>query len=209
MIVEDAVGCANDGLVATVYVPRQTNARRKIVLVARESLLHADRVLSSLQVGRSERDAGQRVCEAYGRNRVRQFNVVAHAVVQRQILTNLPRILREEGNRAILNCAVGIAEAFDEDAGKSKAVGLHGRNRWRCDGQPRNEVSKRACGNAAEVKEAGEVQIKSRAYVNEVDVAAELEVVCAVNNIHVVCKLITLLRAINGRERVRAYEGRA
>ena len=68
----------------------------------------------------------------------------------------------------------------------------------------------RAGAQAAEVEETREVQFEDRLRnANESDVAAEFEVVVAVNNVHVVSELVTCFRAQHRREEFAADESGA
>ena len=116
VIVEESVSCANDGLAVIGDVPGKAEARRNVIRVAREALLHAEPVLKSLEICCREADAGERIVKRNWRDGVRQFHVVTHTVVEREISPNFPGVLREEGYRAILDRALRIAEALNEHA---------------------------------------------------------------------------------------------
>ena len=52
VVVEYAVGGAQESLAVALYVPGHADARREVVLVARESLLYVERVIEGERVGR-------------------------------------------------------------------------------------------------------------------------------------------------------------
>ena len=52
MVVEYAVGGAQESLAVTLYVPGHADARREVVLVARESLLSVEGFVEGERVGR-------------------------------------------------------------------------------------------------------------------------------------------------------------
>src|SRR5689334_14773082 len=94
MIVEDSERRADNGFVFIPRIPRNGKTRRPVVLVARESLLHAHRVLCGEDVSRRQVDARQRIAQRQRRHLYVDFVVVTHAVVQRDVWPHLPRILR-------------------------------------------------------------------------------------------------------------------
>src|SRR5216117_4237051 len=124
MIIEQAERPADYRLAITLHVPGQAHAWRPVVRVARKALLNVERILRRLHVLGRQRNAGQWITDAHRREGVGQLNVIAHAVVEDQILTNLPAVLDEKRDRLIVDSAVGITKALDEHAGKSKAVSL-------------------------------------------------------------------------------------
>ena len=114
MIVEDAVGAADDRFAVAFGIPRQPNARSEVVLVVLDALLNAERIVSSS-------------CQSCRRGELRtKLYVVANSVVQGQIRTKLPGILPEESERLVAKRIVWIADALNEGAGNTQAVGLDG-----------------------------------------------------------------------------------
>ena len=124
-------------------------------------------------------------------------------------MTNLPGVLREPGERSVLERAVRVAEALYEVAGEAYAVLLHGREVGRRDAANRGERGERSGRDAAEVEEAGEVQLEVGGDADEVCVPAELHRVVACDPANVVGVLIAILRAYDGREKFATDEGYA
>ena len=114
MIVKDAVGAADDCFAVTFGIPRQPDARREVVLVVLDALLNAEGVVSRTRQARG------------GRELRTEFYVVANAIVQGQVRTHLPGILPEEPEWLVAERIVGIADALNEGAGNTQAVGLDG-----------------------------------------------------------------------------------
>src|SRR5215211_1558310 len=173
MVIEDSEGSANRCFAVIPWVPGNGEARRPVVLVARETLLHTHGVLSRLNVGGRKRNARQRIAQGQGWNLLRQLVVVTNPVIQGQIGTHFPRILRKERHRFIADTADGITKALDEVGRETKPVLLH-RSKVRSARKRRIERGRR---QSAKVKEAGEIQLEDGfRYANESNVTAKFEV---------------------------------
>src|SRR5687768_2025797 len=135
MVVENTVRGAHHCLPITADVPSQSETRREVVLVAWESLLNVQAVLQSQQISLGQGDAGQWIFESNRRDCVSQFHVVAHTVIEGEIVTCLPGVLREQSNRAVLDRAAWISEALNKYAGEPETVRLDRLKRRRAGGQ--------------------------------------------------------------------------
>src|SRR5207302_3428435 len=147
VVIEQTDGATNHGLRIAPHVPGEAQPRSKIILIARKTLLHIERVLCDLHVLGGQRDTGERIAEGGRCECVGQFNVVPDAIVQGEILVNLPRVLRKERNGTVLQSAVGVAESLNKYTGKTKAVSLYRRERWTPIGRGNR---RRIAGNTAD-----------------------------------------------------------
>src|ERR1051325_145975 len=203
MVVEQTERGAYRRFAVAPWIPRNRETRRPVVLVARESLLHSHRILRGEHVGGREIDSRQRIAQRQRRYLFGQLVVVTHAVVERQVATNLPRILREERQRLVADAANRIAEALNKVRRESESVLLHRREV----GRTSEGRIERGGGESAEVEQAGEVQLEDRLWnANERGVAAELEVMVAGNKVYVVGELITRFRAQHWREELATHK---
>ncbi len=121
-------------------------------------------------------------------NLFRNFIVIADAIVQRQIRTNLPGVLSEKCYRLVADTADGISESLNEVRWEAETVLLD----WREVRRTRKRGIERRRRQASKVEQAGKVQFKDRFWnPNEGDVAAKLEVVISGNQVDVIGELIT------------------
>src|SRR6476619_948036 len=114
MIVKHTDRCANRSLTITPRIPRYRQTRGPVVLVAREPLLHAHRVLCGLNIRGRERNARQRIAQWKSWYLLSQLIVVTNTVVECQVGTHFPRILCEERHRLVADAADWISEALDK-----------------------------------------------------------------------------------------------
>ena len=202
MIVEHARGGAHDGFRIAFNIPGETQAWRKIIPVARQSLLHIDRILCGQYVARGEVDARQRIAKPNRRNLLRQLVVIAYSIVKGYIAPNLPRVLREPGHRFVANPADRITVALNEVNWESKTVLLY-RSKVGRRGESRRTKLHHQCtaSQAAKIKEARKVQLEnSRRNIYRSVITAELEGVIPDQNIYVIGPFVPSFGANHGRE---------
>ena len=113
MIIEKSERAAHDRFAVAENIQRKAEARRKIVFVAWKSLLNAERILRGENIACRQIDARKRVVETDGRNRLRQLDIVANAVIESQSARRFPSVLREKGNRRVFDCADRVAETLN------------------------------------------------------------------------------------------------
>ena len=107
MIIEDSVAGAEQRFLVATHVPSQGEARRHVILVARDALDHAE--------GRFGGGIDRR-----GRWEERgQLEVVAHAVIERQARVDLPAILGEDSKGLVAKRPSGSADALNKRLGKA------------------------------------------------------------------------------------------
>src|SRR5689334_4729298 len=153
MVVEHSKRRADNHLAVVLRIPRDGETRRPVVFVARKSLLHAHRVLRRENVRGGERDARQRIVQRQRWYLFGDFVVVTHAVVQRDVRPQLPRILREERERLVADAADRIAKALNEVRREAESVLLHRREIWRRRQTRRTELrDERARAKTTEVE---------------------------------------------------------
>ena len=174
VIVEKSVAGADDSFAVAHRIPRQAKARRNVVVVPGNAFDNAERFFS----GGVDRGSG-------GKKR-RDFHVVASAIVQGQLWSDSPGILRKEAERQIVERLVGLPDALNVGSGNAQAIGLQAQSRrakrsclrrvkdW-------NAVRQAKGGGreSAEVDVATKVQLENLLFrgtkLNEVEVAAEFE----------------------------------
>src|SRR5436190_20872681 len=135
MVKEPAYGTAYDGFGIPVDVPRKSEPRSDVVLIARITLGDIKRVLCDLQIVDRKRNPRERIGERRRRELAREFVVITNSVINGKAPGDPPRVLRKKGERLVVERAERISKALNEDAWISEAVGL-----YRCYGRTPSEA---------------------------------------------------------------------
>ena len=96
MVIVDAACSTQKRPAVTANIPRESQSRRKVVCVARKSLLYIYCVLRSLYVCRRQRDPCKRIGKRCRSDLVGQLHVITHPEIERKVLGDLPRVLNEK-----------------------------------------------------------------------------------------------------------------
>src|SRR5208337_3470613 len=137
VVVEHSKRRADYGFAISPGIPSHAHARLNVVLVGLDAFLESKIVVSGL----SER--GRRLERRW------EFDVVAYAIVQCEIVAHTPGILPEYAQRFVGERVGGIADALDEVRRDAEAVCLHG-------GEARNGEISREGVNQRTVGRGGE-----------------------------------------------------
>src|SRR5260370_29395465 len=89
MVVEDPVRGSDYGFAVSAGVPGESEARLTVVLVGLNTFLQSEGLVGWKRQSYRGLELG------------REFHVVAHAVVQREIVTNPPGVLPEQSQRFV------------------------------------------------------------------------------------------------------------
>src|SRR5213594_1988263 len=173
MTVKHPIAGADNGFAVISGIPRQADARRNIVGVARNALNDPQSILCF------SRDFIHR------RKDWCEFDVITHAVVQRQVRVQPPRILSEQTQRRIAERLVRVSDPLYEYLRHAQAVGLH-----------RAEIR-----HGQSPKRRGQAE-SARRYFTKVVHAAELHHVRATRPQEIVGELIALFIAAYEAERL-------
>src|SRR5579871_2166242 len=180
MIVEESITDAHDSFAVAARIPCDSKAGRNVVIVARNSFDHAQRFFCGGVDSRGRRK--QR----------RNFHIVTNAVVNCQFLGELPRVLREESDRNVVEWLIRIADALDVRRRYAKPVRLSAVGRRNAGAEQRQ---------AAEVHVAAKIQFEDLCFrgtqLNQVEVSAELEIVSAPGFFQNIRELESALNAVN------------
>src|SRR5258708_22837711 len=150
MVVENPEASADDGFAIASRIPCQSNSGTYVLVIARNAFHNAEGLL------------GGGIHGGRGREKRADFHVVAHTVVDGQVLVQDPVVLREKANRDIVEGIVGISNSLDVRRRNSQAVGLEARGaRQRGDtGNVVRETKSRG-REAAEIHVAPEIEFKN------------------------------------------------
>ncbi len=150
MVIEDPEAGADDGLAIANRIPCQSNSGTDVFVIARNAFHNAEGLLGGgIQGGR-------------GREERADFYVVAHTVIDGQVLIQDPVVLREKAYGDIVEGIVGISNPLDVRLRDSKAVGLEARGARQCSdtGNVVRETKSRG-REAAEIHVAPEIEFKN------------------------------------------------
>src|SRR5262249_4763015 len=128
----------------------------------------------------------------------RNFDVIAHAVVQCYVRIDAPGILPESSDGDVTERIAGAAETLNEVSGQSCAVCLDGGELWKLGKQAGSRIdeSEIRCAERAEIVNTAVVDGKDCGQRQVIEVAAELRVVASDRPRKVVGELIALLGAL-------------
>src|SRR4029077_12367617 len=102
MVVEDAVAGADDCLAASGGIPGQRDARLEGLVVVRNALNHAELCLTRFVSRGARAEDGA------------QFDIVAQAVVEGEVMVYAPSILKEGADGLVVEGFPGVADALNE-----------------------------------------------------------------------------------------------
>src|SRR5579872_4579979 len=191
MIVENPIRPAQHGLPVALRIPGKAQARLHVVGIRLDALLQTQRIVSCQR---------QRI---WRRKLWREFNVVAHAQVQRKIRLYSPRVLKVDSQRLVGKTVIRIANSLNEILRNSQAIRLQSSNPW--DGllQAPGQRTENRTGNYLAGSERSKVihaaiihRERSREW-NVIEVHAKLHAVLTVGQREIVGELVTLLGALN------------
>ena len=144
MIVEEAITHANDGSTVATWIPRKSEPRRKIIVVAGNSLHHTQRFLRGGIHGSG--------CSEERGN----FDVIPHTVIQGEPAIDAPGILGKEAEWQIIKRLIGITDSLNVSGRDSESVGLQassaGQSIWK---------SKSGSSKAAEIHVATKIEFEN------------------------------------------------
>src|SRR2546423_10033351 len=113
MIIEDAVTRTDNSLAVACWVPRDPQSGSDVVVVARNSFDNFEGAFRGL-VDRGSRSEDRR-----------EFDIVAHAVIDCKFIGEAPAVLEKSGECFIVQGPAGISDTLDEGGGQAEAVGLN------------------------------------------------------------------------------------
>src|SRR5437868_256421 len=194
MVEEHSVRCTNRGLAILKWIPGDAEAGSNVIQVLRDALSNSQRVLSCSR----ERIAGRRCW--------RELNIVASAIVQRQVRLDPPGVLQEETEGIVREAGMRIAHTLHETLRNAESVCLHGRevgNTGPQEGRGESELYGR---KRAEVVQSAEVYGEVGSERNMIHVTTKFHAVIAETPGEVVGHLMALLGAVHERERLTPNE---
>src|SRR5260370_34108896 len=115
MVVENPEANADDGLTIVSGVPGQSNSRTNVLVIPRNGFHNAEGLLRGGIHGGCRREERA------------DFHVIAHSVINGQVLVQNPVVLREKAYGDIVKGIIGISNPLDVRLRDSKAVGLEAR----------------------------------------------------------------------------------
>src|SRR5215469_10361931 len=182
MIIKQTVTGAHNGFAVANGIPSQPDSRRDVVVIAGDALKHAQGLL------------GGRVCRRRRREQRREFQVVAHTVIEREFPGHAPGILCKQGDGDIVEGLIGCADALNIFRRYSEAIRLQA-----VEGGGRRGKNRKG----AERGDTPEIQFEDllfgRTQLNEVEVGPDLEGMPSVRDGANVRELITALDTIDRR----------
>src|SRR5260370_5120497 len=107
MVVEKSEASADDGFAAARGIKGQAEARSNVVVVARNAFDHAESFFSG-GIDRSR-----------GREERTEFDVIADAVIERELAIHFPLVLREKSHGNVIEGLLGISDALDVSGGNA------------------------------------------------------------------------------------------
>ena len=113
VVIEHPIGRSEDALAVLPWVPGDSDTRGNVIEIARNSLTDAQRILGILCKRIDRPECG------------REFHIVAHAVVQREVRLNAPGILYKRSRSGIGERVVRIAYSLNEIRRNAGAIGLY------------------------------------------------------------------------------------
>src|SRR5579863_3124276 len=192
MVIEHSIRCADDCLGRSKRIPRYADAGLNVVFVGLNSFLQTEQIVS-------------RGCEPLRRFETRRnLDVVAHTIIQSEVLVNAPRVLPEGSDRNVAEGIARTADALNEISRQSGAVSLNRREIGEIRQAGRTGIYKAeaGCSESSEIVNAAVVDGESCGQRKVVEVGAEFCVVAADRPRKVVGELITLLDALDERVRL-------
>src|SRR5436309_4638707 len=189
MIIKQTVTGTDDSLTVTCWIPGQSNARSHIVVIARDAFPNAKGLFRG------------RVHGGCWREERTDFYVVAHTVIDGQVAVHAPAILKKEAHGDIVKRIVGIADALDVRSRNSQTIRLQSRGARQGNSGSAVRKTECRCRESAKVHVAAEVQLKNlrlgRAQLDQIQIAAHLEGVLAVDQTDVVREFKPALDAVH------------
>src|ERR1700733_14526227 len=186
MVIKHPVRSAYDRLARSKWIPCHADARLNIVLVGLNSFLQTEQIVS-------------RGCEPLRRFETRRnLDVVAHTIIQSEVLVNAPRVLPEGPDRNVAEGITRTADALNKISRQSGAVSLNRREIGEIRQAGRTGIYKAeaGCSESSEIVNAAVVDGESCGQRKVVEVGAEFCVVAADRPRKIVGGLIKLLDAV-------------
>src|ERR1700690_1905213 len=116
VIVEHAEGCADYSFPIALGIPCDAQARLNVVAIGLNAFLDSQELVSGLSGIREPRRRGKRR---------REFHVIAHSIIESEIVAHPPGILPKQAQSLIGKRVGRIAETLHESVRHAKTVGFY------------------------------------------------------------------------------------